>query len=356
MSLLSSYVSRTVFAAMLLVLCLLLGLDLVFSLIAEMEDLKGGYQLLQALQVVTLELPYRLCDILPVAGLVGGIMGLGVLAGQSELTVMRASGISVGRIVWWAMRPALILVLVGLAVAQFVIPVSNRQAEIVKAHALGQNYRAGFLSGFWHREGNDFIHMQQVDPDGRLQQVTFYRLEGGADLQAMTLAAAGVPRAAGGWRLQDLKQVGFSGKDGSATESALPDFDWTPGLTPDFLRLVTVSPEYLPLTSLHGYARYLDGQGLESGIYYLEFWKKALAPLATLSMVLIACTFIFGPLRSVTMGLRIVAGVLAGLGFRYLQDIFGYASLVYDFSPFMAVLLPVAVSLAGGLAALRRVR
>ena len=73
-------------------------------------------------------------------------------------------------------------------------------------------------------------------------------------------------------------------------------------------------------------------------------------------MVLVACSFIFGPLRSVTMGLRIISGILAGLGFRYLQDFAGYASLIYHFSPLLAAGLPIALSLLWGIVALRRVR
>ncbi|HNL79966.1 MAG TPA: LptF/LptG family permease, partial [Agitococcus sp.] len=131
---------------------------------------------------------------------------------------------------------------------------------------------------------------------------------------------------------------------------------WHSELTPDFLQLVTVSPEYLAPTRLYRYADYLQGQGLVATQYFLEFWKKVLAPIATLSMVLVACSFIFGPLRSVTMGLRLIFGIFAGLGFRYLQDFSGYASLVYDFSPLLAAALPIAVCLLGGIWALARVR
>ena len=57
-------------------------------------------------------------------------------------------------------------------------------------------------------------------------------------------------------------------------------------------------------------------------------------------MVLIACSFIFGPLRSVTLGLRIITGVLVGLVFRYGQDAAGFASLLMQ---------PLAVAVVGGL-------
>lgn len=355
MNLLANYVGRTVLGAMLLVLALLLGLDLVFSFIGELEDLKGKYQAWQALQVVILELPFRLCDILPVAGLIGGIVGLGLLAGQSELTVMRASGVSIVRIVWWVMRPALLLVVGGLLVAQFVVPPSHQQALTIKAVALGQDFRKGELSGFWHREGQTFIHIRTVHPDARLHALTLYDINEQGGLQGIRHAESGLPVASGGWRLAEISEVRLT-PEGAAGLHLRAVADWAPALTPGFLRLVTVSPEYLPLTSLYAYASYLDSQGLEADSYRLEFWKKALAPLATLSMVLIACTFIFGPLRSVTMGLRIVSGVLAGLGFRYLQDIFGYASLVYHFSPLIAALVPVTACLLAGMVALRRIR
>ena len=355
MNLLAAYVSRTVLSSMLLVLALLLGLDLVFSFIGELEDIQGSYQAAQALQVVALELPFRLCDVLPVAGLIGGIVGLGLLAGQSELTVMRSSGVSNSRIVWWALRPALLLVLAGLVVSQYVVPVSHERAQAVKAIAQGQDYQRGLLSGFWHREADDFIHIRTVRPDVGLHDVTFYHLDQTGQLAAFSHAGAGESQLAGGWKLRDLREVRLT-EEGSAVVHLRGDDLWQPKLTPAFLRLVTVSPEHLPLTSLYEYSRYLDSQGLEADSYRLEFWKKTLAPLATLSMVLIACTFIFGPLRSVTMGLRIVSGVLAGLGFRYLQDLFGYASLVYHFSPLVAAALPIAVCMAAGIVSLRRVR
>jgi len=158
-----------------------------------------------------------------------------------------------------------------------------------------------------------------------------------------------------GWVLDEVASTQLQA-DGSALVLQQSQMAWPSQLTPDFLRLVTLKPEYLSLTRLYRYAGYLQAQGLEAGVYFLEFWKKALAPLATLSMVLIACSFIFGPLRSVTMGLRILAGIFAGLLFRYGQDFLGHASLVYDFSPLLAAGAPIAVCVLIGGVAIARVR
>lgn len=354
MKILGRHVSITVFGAMFGVLFLLLGLDLVFSFIGELEDLKGHYQAPQAFLYVLLELPWRLSDITPVASLVGAIVGLGLLANQSELTVMRAAGVGIGRIVWWAIRPALLMVAMAMLVAQFAVPYCEAIAETGKSRALGESYQPGLLRGFWQKEGGDFVHVRTVYPDGRLEGVSFFRLLPDGTLSGYRQAATGI-HGDNGWRLDQVENLSIK-PGGQAGLGRMDTVRWETGLTPGFLRLVTVSPEYLSMTSLYHYAGYLDAQGLVSRIYYLEFWKKVLSLPATLSMVLIACSFIFGPLRSVTMGLRIIAGVMAGLGFRYLQDFFGYASLVYHFSPLLAAALPVALCLAAGVYALSRIR
>ncbi len=355
MNLLSRYVGRTVLLSMLMVLVLLLGLDLVFSFLGELEDLKANYQAPQALMFALLSLPFRLCDMMPIAALIGGIVGLGMLANNAELTVMRAAGISIWRLVWWVIKPAMLLVVVSLLLAEYVVPNSQEMADSGKAKALGEHYKVGELSGYWQRQDGIFVQVQRVTPDGVLHGISFYQFSEQGQLQRTQFASIGQYQHSNEWLLKGVSQSVWA-KDGSTQGHQYSSMIWRSELTPDFLRLVTVSPEYLPPTHLFQYADYLERQGLSSSAYFLEFWKKALAPIAALSMVLVACSFIFGPLRSVTMGLRIISGILAGLGFRYLQDFAGYASLVYHFSPLLAAGLPIALSLLWGLVALHRVR
>ena len=341
MTVLSRYVSWNVFAAMMIVLLLLLGLDVVFSFIAELEDLDGNYRAVQALVYVLLTAPRRAYDLLPIAALVGGIAGLGMMANHSELTVMRAAGVSIRRIVWWVLKPALLLVVAGALLGQYVVPKTEKLAD-------------GSLQSYWHREGDTIMRVARVESTGELRYLTFFRFD--ADGRLLSGARADEARHDGaGWQLSGLVETRLD-RQGNTTVLSRPIERWDSQLTPEYLRLVTLNPEYLSLGNLYEYAGYLKRQGLDAEAYFLEFWKKALAPFATISMVLIACSFIFGPLRSVTMGLRILAGVLAGLLFRYGQDFLGYASLVYDFSPLLAAGLPIAVCLLLGGVAIARVK
>lgn len=358
MSLLARYVQKNVLGAIVVVTGLFLALDLVFSFLGELEDLKGHYQAPQAFLYVAFHLTWRLCDLLPLSSLVGVLIGLGLLANQSELTVMRAAGVSVGRIVGWALSPAMILVVLSLLVAEYVVPVSIERADTLKFRALGQDYHVGELAGYWQREGNTLVRIQSVRPDGSLYGIYFYQLNEQRQVERVEMAEEGHYYKQGDqhyWQLQRISSTHLA-TDGTAQSANQATRIWQSSLTPDFLRQVTVEPDYLSLTGLYHYTQYLTHQGLQADSYLFAFWKKLLAPLVTLSMVIIGCCFIFGPLRSVTMGLRIVAGVLTGLGFHYLQDLCGYASLVYHFSPLLAAMLPIAICLVGGGVALRRVR
>ncbi|WP_039792239.1 LptF/LptG family permease, partial [Pseudomonas agarici] len=81
---------------------------------------------------------------------------------------------------------------------------------------------------------------------------------------------------------------------------------------------------------------------------------KILQPLVTGALVLMAISFIFGPLRSVTLGQRVFTGVLVGFTFRIAQDLLGPSSLVFGFSPLLAVLVPAGICAVAGLWLLRR--
>ena len=88
MAKLDRYIGVHVFLAILSVLGVIVGLALLFAFIDELGDIEGGYGLLQALEYVLLTTPRRLYEMLPMAALIGCLIGLGTLASNSELTIM----------------------------------------------------------------------------------------------------------------------------------------------------------------------------------------------------------------------------------------------------------------------------
>lgn len=115
-------------------------------------------------------------------------------------------------------------------------------------------------------------------------------------------------------------------------------------------------PDRQSMSGLYRFAQFFDAEGLDSTEYFLAFWKKMLQPFATIALVILAISFVFGPLRESTMGMRVFIAVAIGLGFTIVQRTMEPVSLLYGFSPFWAVLLPILVALICGLGLLRRVR
>lgn len=338
---LDRYIMGNVGGAMFLVMLVVLSLDLVFGYIAELDDTRNDYQAMEAALYMALTLPRRIYDYLPLGAFMGCLVGLGAMASSSELTVIRAAGVSIRRIVWSAMKPALVIVLIGLVIGEYVAPPAERMAQSQKAVARGGSGNIADASGVWHREGDTFIHLNAVRPDGSLQGVALFRFNDDRWLVSASYAASATYQG-DHWQLQDVRRT-FVSRDSTRQERADQEA-WQSGLTPEVLSVLVVKPENLPLGGLFTYARYLDQQGLTSGPYWLAFWKKVLMPVGTAVMVIVAISFIFGPLRSVTMGFRVFTGLIVGLLFKYMQDLLGPMSLVFGFNPILAILIPIAIN------------
>ncbi len=348
---LSRYVSATVFKAILMVLVVVVAVDVMAAIIDGAEDIRGDYTFIELLKYVFTTLPGRIYENLPLSVLIGCLVGLGVLAGNSELVIMRTAGVSLLRIVGFVLKPALVVIAAGVIIGEYLVPYTDQLAEGRRMLLQGDQERLAGVSGLWNREGNDYIHVGVVLPNGRLYGVTRYRFSDDGEIRQVSHAAEA--RFQGGhWLELDGKTTYF--REGATTVEAFDRRQWQSNLSPDLLRLVSMAPESLPMTNLYSYAVYLERQAQESGKHWLAFWHKALQPLTTIGLVLIAVSFIFGPLRESTMGFRIFTGVLVGIVFNTSQEFLGPASLVYGFAPFWAVLAPALVCVLIGLVLLRR--
>lgn len=348
---LDRYIGKTVLASVSMVLLVLVSLDAIAALVDQLGELKGSYDFQQALIYVGLTLPERIYRNIPFSALVGSLIGLGILASSSELTVMRAAGVSVNRISWAVLKPALLYVLLGIGLGEFVTPVTEQMADSRRAIAQGNSKALGSRHGLWSHEGEEYIHINAVLPSGILFGVTRFGFDADGLLQFISFAKRATYQQ-GYWSEEEVveSQIG----DREVTRSTHEVRRWDTELSPDILSVLVLEPDTLSIRDLHSYTGFLGQQHLENSRYRLAFWKKILQPLATLSLVLIAVSFVFGPLREVTMGYRIFTGVIVGIVFQTSQDLLGPASLVYGFPPLVAVMIPIVICVLVGTLLLRR--
>ncbi|MCP4597524.1 LPS export ABC transporter permease LptG [Neptuniibacter sp.] len=361
MKLLDLYIARHVLGGFLIVLLTIVGLDMMFALVEELKDVEGAYTFAEAVKYVWLTAPSRFYEFIPLSSLIGCLLGLGVLASNAELTVMRAAGVSTMGIILSVMKPVLVIIFGGLAIGEFVVPVtepiaqSHRQVKITG----GAIHSA---SKIWHRDDMTFIHINAVETDGSVRGITRYEFNDDLTLARSSFAEEGVFDGEN-WLLQEIEETRFplpsadQGFEAQKVQTAvLKTEEWKSGLTPDLLKVVMVKPANLSMVGLIDYSDYLVEQGLEASQYRVAFWNKLLMPLAIFALVLIAVSFIFGPLRSVTVGQRLITGIVIGLVFKLTQDLLGPTSTVFGFSPLIAVLLPILICFAFGVWLLRRAR
>jgi len=350
---LDRYIVSSVSSAMLLVMAIVLSLDFLFAFIGEMGELANDYQALDALMFVMTTLPRRIYDYLPLGAFMGCLVGLGAMAKNSELVVIRAAGVSTGRIVLSAMKPALTVVLIGLLLGEFVAPYTEKMAQSQRAVLQGAESNIATHSGLWHREGQVFMHFNAVEPNGVLHGLSLQYYDESKRLLKSRFAKRAIFQR-GRWQLENVVQTEFL--DGRTAVSRFPILDWDTELSPSVLNVLIVKPDNLSISGLFTYAKYLQEQDLSSAEYMMSFWKKLLQPLSTAVLVLVAISFVFGPLRSVTMGFRVFSGVVVGLLFKYAQDLLGPSSLVFGFNPIYATLVPIVVCFLVGAYLLKKAR
>lgn len=351
---LDRYVGKTVFSAIILVLVIIVGLDSIATFIDEAEDISESYTFFQAALYVLLTMPGSLYEFIPFAALIGCMLGLGQLATTSELVVMRAAGVSIGRLTWVAMKPALVVAVMGFALGEYAAPLTDQLAETQRAMAQNPGESFGGRHGVWNREGNTFLHFNAVQPQGGIVHgITLLQIDEKQSMQ-FSLRARLATYHGDYWIMEDVAKTNFSSWETSLeTHETLR---WDTGITPQLLAMVIVEPGQLSLEELYRYSRYLQQQGLDSDDYQMALWRKLLQPVAVGSLVLIAISFIFGPLREGTMGFRIFAGVIVGIIFRTSQDLLGPASMVFGFPPVYAALAPIIVCILAGWFMLSRSR
>ena len=353
MKCLDRYIATQVLSSIFVILIVVLGLDFVFAYMDEIKDTTATYNSPIILKYLFLKVPGSFYEFLPLSSLVGCLVGLGMLASHSELTVMRAAGISTFRIIMSVIKPALLLAFLSMAAGEFLVPVTEQLAQSTKAKATGGGKALQSQFGVWHREADTYIHINAVIPGGRIQGVTRFEFDSAGELSASSFAQTGV-YIQGQWLLSDIRKTTLS--ENHTQVSAQQEEKWSLGLTPQLLAALVVEPRDLAMSRLWSFAKYLSAQSLQADVYFFAFWSKLFQPLTVIALVLIGILFIFGPLRSVTVGQRIIAGVITGLLFKFIQDISGQISSVAGMSPLLAVLAPILVCLCLGAVLLYRSR
>jgi lipopolysaccharide export system permease protein len=356
MTILQRYIAQTILISTLLVLLILLGLYTFMDFITELDDLgKGQYQIGDIASYIALSMPKRIYELLPVAALLGSVLGLGNLASQSELVVMRAAGMSVAQINKSVMIVAVSLMVVAVFVGEVLRPPAEQKARAIQSIAQSGVVGAESDHGFWSRDGSHFNHIDRILPDGRFSGISIYEFDAANRLRIITESEiAEYDDEDDSWILTNIVQ---STLDEQGVQIRSIEYArWKSQLNPGMVNIVVVPPEFLPVWSLIQYVSFLKQNHQSVEKYQMAFWMKIMMPISSAVMVFLAVPFIFGPLRSSPIGGRILAGALVGIGFHLFNQSFQHLGLVFGVLPWLAAIFPTAVFAGLGYYMMQRVR
>jgi len=341
-NILDRYIVRTILGSVLMVLCVVLIVGALVTFIDQQKDIGSGhYTSLSALWFTVLNLPLLAFEILPIAGLIGALLGLGTLARGSELTVIRASGISIARLAGITLIAGLVLVVVAVLLGEFIGPVLQQEAREQKAFARLSNVAFGGGAGAWVRDGDLILHVAAQSGVSEFGGMQVYELSPEHRLLAMGHAQSASAFSKGKWLLAGYSESRFSGD--SVTKSNLGQRILESNVTANFLGLAVQNPQELTNRALWRLISYYRTNSLSDREYVFAFWSRIARTVGIAFSVLLAIPFVLGSLRSAGTGTRMLAGLIIGLGFFLLQRLIASGTIVFNLNPVLLAWLPTTL-------------
>ena len=304
-----------------------------------------GYRLVHALTFVALMVPSHLYELMPIAVLIGTIFVMSRLAQSSEYTILRTSGLSP----WRALKTLLLLglgfVVLTFAIGDYISPLADRTGQLLKARYTGR-ITVG-QTGAWLKEkqadGQYAVNVGELTPDGFLRGVRIFEFDDRGFLMSMMLADKATFNRDNAWELHHVQRTDFP-KQGADTaiikHTQIPTFSWPNYISAEMVSTALLKPKRMSTFDLFQYIRHLQDNAQSAQRYEIEFWRKVFYPLSCLVMVVLALPFAYLHFRSGSITSYVFGGVLAGISFFLLNNVFGYIGNLQSWQPWLTAALP----------------
>ena len=353
MSVLTGYLMRTILASTLLVLGVLLALAALFEFIGQLDDIEGNYTVPMALLYAALRLPQLSFEMLPIAALIGALLGLGGLANSSELVVMRTTGVSVSRLAGMVAASGVVLMILTALIGEFIGPPMDYFARTMQNEARFEQDEVDFGNAAWVKDGPVILHLDRINSEFEFGGIYLFRFNDDNSLKSITRAENSGIDESDRWILENVRETRFVDGGVEAVQSAVAVESLD--LSSELLGITLVKPVSLSARGLLSYIRYLKKNELTAERYETELWSRVARTATVVIMPVLALGFVFGSLRSSGTGGRLMLGVLIGLGYFLASEMLANSGQVFNLNPAIVSWVPSLVLLAITVFALSRV-
>jgi len=351
---LSQYMMRTILASTALVLVVLLALAGLFEFIAELDDTRGDYQTPRVILYTLLRLPQIAVEMLPVAALIGSLLGLGALAANSEIIVMRSAGLSIRKLSAMVAVTGFVLLAITALLGEFIGPPLDYFARNMRLEARFPQDDDRLGNATWVRDGPVILHLERVSSEFEFGSVYMFLLNEENGLASIARAENSGIDKNDRWILENLRETRFEGDGVQVFESSLAVESFN--IDAEVLGISLVKPQSLSGRGLLSYISYLHRNSLDARRYETELWYRIARTATVLIMPVLALAFVFGSLRTGGAGARLMIGVVIGLAYYLASEMLANSGQVFNFDPAVIAWLPSALLAVVTVIALNRIR
>jgi lipopolysaccharide export system permease protein len=353
---------RDIGSSVLFVATAFLALSYFIDFVAELQKLnRPGYTLLRAVFSAGIELPGNLYELMPIAVLIGTIYALSRLAQSSEFTILRTGGLSPGRALRLLTVLALLFSAFTFAIGEYVVPLTERQMALMRADFSGGRKIGG--TGAWlkerrttdHGERSFSVNVSGIDGKGNLQGVRIFEFDADGRHLSRIRASYGVVGSDGSWTLSDAEITTWPAPgeraDDEVQHRVEPTLRWPSTLSAGVVSAAVLPVKTMSAAELWRYSRHLSHQEQAAQRYQLQFWKKALYPLACIVLTALALPFAYLHARGGGISLKVFGGIMFGIGFVLLNNVAGHIGMLRGWTPWLVAAAPSMFFLLMSLAA-----
>ena len=329
-----------------------LALFVFFDLVDQLQTLSRnkfqGYQLQHALMYVALLMPSHLYELLPISVLIGSIFVMARFAQSSEFTILRTGGLGPWRALHTLFQLGLVFVTVTFVLGDYISPWTDKQAQLLKAHYQGQ-ITVG-QTGAWLREkqaqSQFAVNVRSMSSEGQPENIRIHEFDNEGRLKSMTLAPKAQLMTDGSWLLKPVDRRIFqiaSGEDSKIEILNLPEWSWKTEITSEMISAALLSPDRMKTIDLFQYMRHLAANGQNAQRYEIQFWRKVFYPLSCWVMLTLALPFAYLHFRSGNIAGYVFGGVMAGISFYLLNNVFGFIGNLQNWQPWLTAAAPALI-------------
>jgi len=377
MKVLQRYFVSQIVQSVLFVLVAFIALFTFFDLIGELQAVgRGNYRLQHAFLYILMGIPGYIYELMPIAVLIGTIYALAQFAARSEYTIMRASSMSTLMACGMLAKIALLFVVLTFVVGEGIAPITSKMAAQFKLNVQDTNVASEFRSGMWSKDvirehgssgaiiGSRFLNVGTMRPDGELQRIRVYEFDNDLHLLTTTSAARAQFLGNNTWRLLDVSETTLSreatdpkpvqpGSPPLITSKKIESKELVSEITPNILSVLAVDPDKMSAYNLYVYKKHLAENNQDTTRHDIAFWKKVVYPFSAFVMVALALPFAYLHFRSGGVGLKIFSGIMIGVGFVLINNLFSHLGLLNTWPAFITAITPSILFFTAALGALR---